>query len=172
MKDARYWIDRLELEPHPEGGYYRQTYRSTVELPGSALPRSFGGNRSASTAIYFLLQGTDFSAFHRIASDEIWHFYAGGPLSVHIIDCDGQHSEIKLGPSPEEGETFQGVVAAGCWFSSCLAQPDTFALVGCTVAPGFDFNDFEMADRSSLLGAYPKQEALIRRLTRPQAEPV
>jgi predicted cupin superfamily sugar epimerase len=166
MQDARYWIDKLKLEPHPEGGFYRETYRSETVIPRSALPASFGGDRVASTAIYFLLAGDDFSAFHRIASDEMWHFYAGHPLSVHVIDEDGRSSEIKLGRNPDRGEVLHAVVPSGCWFGSCLAEPDTFALVGCTVAPGFDFTDFEMADRASLLAAYPQHDVLIRRLTR------
>jgi len=166
MHDAQYWIDALKLEPHPEGGYFRETYRSPLAISQSALPASFAGDRSVSTAIYFLLRGEDFSAFHRIASDEMWHFYAGDPLSVHAIDSDGQSIEIKLGPDPVRGEVFQAVVPAGCWFGSCLAQPGTFALMGCTVAPGFDFADFEMAKRLSLLREFPQHADLIRRLTR------
>ncbi len=166
MNDAQYWIDTLKLEPHPEGGYFRETYRSPLAIPRAALPPSFGGDRSVSTAIYFLLQSGEFSAFHRIASDEMWHFYAGGPLTVYTIGLDGQLCEIRLGPSPDRGEVFQAVVPAGCWFGSCPTHPNSFALVGCTVAPGFDFGDFEMADRASLLATYPQHAALIRRLTR------
>src|SRR6476620_7147711 len=110
MHDAQYWIDTLKLEPHPEGGYFRETYRSPLAISQSALPASFAGDRSVSTAIYFLLRGEDFSAFHRIASDEMWHFYAGDPLSVHAIDSDGQSIEITLGPDPERGEVFHAVV--------------------------------------------------------------
>jgi hypothetical protein len=166
MRNARYWIDSLQLEPHPEGGFFRQTYRSPAVLPQFALPPGFNGDRSVSTAIYFLLEGVDFSAFHRIASDEIWHFYSGYTLWIHIIDEEGRHTLIKLGPNAEEGEVFQAVVPAGCWFGSCLALPDTFALVGCTVAPGFDFADFELAARPALVARYPRHEALIERLTR------
>ena len=166
MHDAQYWIDALKLERHPEGGYFRETYRSSLSIPQSALPDSFAGERSVSTAIYFLLQDEDFSAFHRIASDEMWHFYAGDPLSVHAIDSDGQSIEIKLGPDPERGEVLQAVVPAGCGFGSRLAQSGTFALVGCTVAPGFDFADFEMAERSSFLREFPQHADLIRTLTR------
>jgi predicted cupin superfamily sugar epimerase len=166
MRDAQHWIDTLKLERHPEGGYFRETYRSELAVPKPALPPSFGGDRSVATAIYFLLQGDDFSAFHRIASDEMWHFYSGGPLSVYVIDSSGKSSELKLGPNPDLGEMFQAVVPAGSWFGSCLAEPHSYALVGCTVAPGFDFRDFEMARRSSLLAEYPEHSALIRRLTR------
>src|SRR3954447_26327407 len=110
MADAQYWIDTLKLERHPEGGYFRETNRSPLAIPRSALPQSFSGDRSASTAIYFLLEGEEFSAFHRIASDEMWHFYAGCPLTVHMIDRGGQLTEIRLGPTSERGEVFQAVV--------------------------------------------------------------
>lgn len=166
MHDAEYWIDQLGLEPHPEGGYFQETYRARLTIPSSALPDQFGDERSASTAIYFLLRGEEFSAFHRIASDEMWHFYAGDTLLVHVIDRAGVHSEIRLGSNPADGEVFQAVVPAGEWFGSCLAQPGAFALVGCTVAPGFDFADFEMADRSSLTAEYPQHRTLIESLTR------
>lgn len=107
MQDAQYWIDTLKLEAHPEGGYFRETFRSPVAIPKSALPHSFGGDRSVSTAIYFLLKDEEFSAFHRIASDEVWHFYAGSPLSVHVIDAGGEHTEIKLGRTPSEAKRFR-----------------------------------------------------------------
>ncbi len=156
----------LQLEPHPEGGYFRQTYRSEVVIPREALPSAFTGVRSASTAIYFLLEGKDFSAFHRLRSDEVWHFYVGSPLAVHVIEPDGKYSSILLGGDPDAGQVFQAVVRAGCWFGSHVADWKSWALVGCTVAPGFDFEDFEMADRSALGSAYPQHRELIERLTR------
>ncbi len=165
-KNAQYWIDRLSLSPHPEGGYYRVTYQSVLTIVQDALPSAFHGNRSASTAIYFLLAQKDFSAFHRIASDELWHFYAGSALVVYVIDPEGNCSELHLGDVFEAGEVFQAVVKAGCWFASRLKNPAGFALVGCTVAPGFDFADFEMAKRSDLLATYPKHRKLIEELTR------
>ena len=155
-RDGQYWIDHLGLSPHPEGGYYRATYKS--DLPVATRQ----GERSASTAIYFLLHGRDFSAFHRIASDELWHFYAGSALVVYVIEPDGSYSELHLG---EDG-AFQGVVRAGCWFASRLKNAASFALVGCTVAPGFDFADFELAARSELVRAYPQHRRLIEELTR------
>ncbi len=165
-KNAQYWIDRLSLSPHPEGGYYRVTYQSTLTIVQNALPSTFHGNRSASTAIYFLLAQKDFSAFHRIASDELWHFYAGSALVVYMIDPEGNYSELHLGDVFEAGEVFQAVVKAGCWFASRLKNPAGFALVGCTVAPGFDFADFEMAKRSELAATYPKHRKLIEEMTR------
>src|ERR1700730_13110237 len=135
-KDARYWIERLQLEPHPEGGYFRQTYRSDVVIAREALPVGFSGARAVSTAIYFLLEGKNFSAFHRLRSDEVWHFYVGEPLVVQVIEPEGNYSEIGLGRDLEAGQGLQAVVQAGCWFASHVADWNSFALVGCTVAPG------------------------------------
>jgi len=167
--DAQYWITRLNLAPHPEGGYYRQTYRADLSLGRQALPSEFSGARPASTAIYFLLEGENFSAFHRLRSDEMWHFYAGGTLLVHVLEpmaLGGRHSEIRLGSNPAAGEVFQAVVKAGCWFASRAMHPLSFALVGCTVAPGFDFADFELAKRAELVRLYPQHRELIEQLTR------
>src|SRR5579863_111454 len=163
---AEYWIQKLQLEPHPEGGYFRQTYRSDVVIPRDALPAGFGAARAVSTAIYFLLEGRNFSAFHRLHSDELWHFYAGDPLLVHSIHPDGGYSSIRLGSNPERGEVLQAVVPAEYWFASHVADWKSFAVVGCTVAPGFDFEDLEMGRRADLLARYPEQRDLIHRLTR------
>lgn len=165
-KDATYWVRRLKLEPHPEGGYYRQTYRSDEIISQAALPEGFTGPRAASTAIYFLLEGENFSAFHRLRSDEIWHFYTGSPLVVHVIDSAGRSSPIPLGSDPEAGQVFQAVVRAGSWFASHVADWKGWALVGCTVAPGFDFEDFEIATQKKLVDEYPQHRELIRKLTR------
>src|SRR5579863_10223640 len=165
-KDAKFWIRKLELGPHPEGGYFRQTYRANLILARESLPQEFTGPRAASTAIYFLLEGENFSAFHRLLSDELWHFYVGGALVVHVIDKDGRYSEVVLGSDPDKGEALQAVVKAGCWFASEVRDRESFALVGCTVAPGFDFEDFEMAKREELVKDYPQNRKLIGRLTR------
>lgn len=162
-KGAQYWIERLHLEPHPEGGYYRQTYKSELEI--DRLP-GFGGPRAAATAIYFLLEGRHFSAFHSLRSDEMWHFYAGSPLVVYVIDPAGEYSSILLGCDPDAGQLFQAVVKAGCWFASHVADWKGWALVGCTVAPGFDFADFELARREELIAKYPQHREVIRKLTR------
>lgn len=163
--NAEYWIEKLKLEAHPEGGYFRQTYKSDLLIAREALP-GFPGARAASTAIYFLLEGKNFSAFHRLRSDELWHFYAGSPLAVHVIEPAGSSSAILLGSDPEAGQTFQAVVRAGCWFASHVADWKSWALVGCTVAPGFEFADFEMAKREELSAQYPQHREMIRRLTR------
>jgi hypothetical protein len=165
MESAQQWIERLNLQPHPEGGWYRQTYRASLMLSHSALP-GYNGDRAASTAIYFLLAGDQFSALHRLRSDEVWHFYAGSGLNVHVIDPGGTYSMLLLGNDASSGEQFQAVVPAGCWFGSSLRHPDSYALVGCTVAPGFDFADFEMAKRAELIAHYPQHRAMIERLTR------
>jgi uncharacterized protein len=162
--DAQYWINHLALSPHPEGGYYRATYKSDLTIARSALPSSYQGDRSASTAIYFLLDEGNFSAFHRIASDEVWHFYAGSSLVVYVIDPEGNHSELHLGDGLDE--VFQAVVKAGCWFASRVRDAASFALVGCTVAPGFDFADFELGVRSELIRTFPAHRKLIEELTR------
>jgi uncharacterized protein len=164
IKSAAYWIEKLNLEPHPEGGYYRQTYRADLLL--KELSRQFSGPRPASTAIYFLLEGKNFSAFHRLQSDELWHFHLGASLTVHVIEPDGQYSEIHLGSNPEAGEVLQAVVRAGCWFASHIRDEKSFTLVGCTVAPGFDFDDFELAKRVQLIELYPQHRDLITKLTR------
>lgn len=163
-RDAQYWIQKLGLAPHPEGGYFRQTYKSDLIIPSEALgPRTA---RAASTAIYFLLDGENFSSFHRLRSDEVWHFYAGSPLVVHVVSPDGVYENILLGNDPESGHAFQAVVAAGCWFASHVRDWKGWALVGCTVAPGFEFEDFEMAKREQLVKQHPQHAAIIRRLTR------
>ena len=164
-QDARYWIDKLKLEPHPEGGYYRQTYESELLIRSDSLP-DHSGPRAASTAIYFLLEGENFSAFHRLRSDEMWHFYAGSPLLVHVIDRAGAYSSLLLGNDPDGGQVFQAVVPAGHWFASHVGDRTSWTLVGCTVAPGFDFADFELARREQLGAQYPRHRELINRLTR------
>ena len=164
--DASYWIHKLQLTAHVEGGAFRETYRSELTIPQQALPLFFQGDRSASTSIYFLLAAGQFSAFHRIASDEVWHFYFGDPLLVYEINHNGRLIVHRLGTNPDQGESFQCVVKAGSWFASAPAPESEYALVGCTVAPGFDFTEFELADRTLLAGQYPEHAELINRLTR------
>jgi predicted cupin superfamily sugar epimerase len=164
--DAQYWITHLGLARHPEGGWFRETYRAGESIPEAGLPSRFPGKRPFSTAILFLLERGDISALHRLKSDEIWHFHEGTPLAVHVITPAGDYLKILLGGDPENGEQFQAVVPAGCWFGAEPAGSGDFALVGCTVAPGFDFNDFEMARRTELKSLFPDHAALIRRLAR------
>lgn len=157
-------IDQFGLLPHPEGGYYNETYRSPETISKQALPHRFAGERYYSSAIYFLLEKGNFSAFHRIQSDECWHFYAGDTLWVHMITPDGQLTTIQLGNQP--GTVYQYVVPAGYWFASETVPGGNFSFVGCTVAPAFDFADFELADGDKLSQQFPAHSELIRRLCR------
>jgi len=155
--DAQGWIDALQLVPHPEGGHYRETYRA-----GLVVERA-GERRSASTAIYYLLRHGERSRLHRIRSDELWHFHAGDGLQVHVFDARG-HSVLRLGLDLAAGEAPQQWVAAGAWFGAEVERPGGWALVGCTVAPGFEFTDLEFADRDALLRAHPARADVIARL--------
>jgi len=158
--DERHRLIRsLALIPHPEGGYYRETYRDAARV----IRAADGADRSASTAIYYLLCDDAFSAWHRIQSDEGWHFYAGDPLDVHVLHPDGSLATHHLGnPLQVPGTTFQAVVPAGCWFAAGRRDgPYGYALAGCTVAPGFEFSEFELADAAWLAAACPAHAALI-----------
>ena len=158
-------IKHYNLLPHPEGGFFRQTYAAAEQISKEALPERFEGSRSFSTAIYFLLTHGSFSAFHRIKSDEVWHFYEGCPLHIHVIHPNGQYDCMKLGGNMTNGESYQLVVPANAWFASePVGEPESFALVGCTVAPGFDFSDFELAEAEVLVNQFPLHQQLIKRL--------
>ena len=146
--DVKRMIEDLGLAPHPEGGYYRETFRSS------------------STAIYFLLPAGEFSAFHRLrASDEIWHHYLGDPVELQTISPDGVHQVTILGPDLERGERPQVIVPAGT-LQAAAVRGCRFALCGCTVTPAFEFADFELPTRDELLAAYPLHESVIRQRTR------
>jgi len=163
---AQSYINKYNLQQHPEGGWYKETYKSEELIPVNCLPERFEGERSLSTAIYFLLEQGNFSAFHRIKSDECWHFYAGGPLLIYFITFDGKMEVVRLGDNPDNNEVFQHVVPANCWFASIPAKDTHFSFVGCTVTPGFDFRDFELAYSSSLINQYPQHADLINSLCR------
>lgn len=166
MNNAKQWIQALQLRPHPEGGWFREVYRAEETIPRSCLPSRFTGDRCFCTAIYFLLEGTDFSALHRIKQDELWHFYAGASLTIHRIDPSGDYSTVQLGRSVQAGEEPLAVVEAGWLFGATVNEPRSYALVGCTVAPGFDFADFEMPGRDQLLAQHAEQRDVIVKLTR------
>ena len=153
---AQQLIAALQLEPHPEGGYFRQTYRSEMRVAAAGRPE-----RRALTSIFFLLFDDNFSAFHRLTSDEIWHFYRGDPVAIEIIDADGAHETRVLGGDG----LFQTTFPAGAWFGAHMVDGG-YALVGCDVAPGFEFADFEMPERAALVARYPQHAALIERWTR------
>jgi len=161
----------LGLEPLPiEGGRYRQTYRSAETLARAALPARYDGPRPHGTAIYYLLRGDDFSALHRLRTDEVYHFYLGRPVDLLLLHPDGRDETVRLGPDLEAGQRVQAVVPRGAWQGSRLAppggDPGDFALLGTTMAPGYDVADFELGERGALLAAYPRRADLIRALTR------
>lgn len=159
-------IAQYSLSPHPEGGWYKETYRSSNLISKSTLPSNFTEERAFSTAIYFLLEQGNFSAFHKIKSDECWHFYSGQTLLVYVINAEGKLDIIKLGNDIENGELFQYVVPANCWFASIPADHAEFCFVGCTVSPGFDFNDFELAKADDLIIEFPNLSDEIKKLCR------
>lgn len=165
MYSAEYWINKLELQPHPEGGHYRETYRSTENIQVCGLPLRFTSPRSFSTAIYFLLRSQDKSLFHRIQSDELWHFHYGSSLNIYVLERNNL-SIFRLGNNLEEGDSLQVMIPANCWFGAKVVSPNAYTLSGCTVAPGFDFKDFQIAERQKLLKDFPDHSPIISELTK------
>ncbi len=147
MKDSDYWIERLGLIEHPEGGYFRETFKSSDVMNMDALPDRYTGDRTASTAIFFLLKSGQVSLFHRLKSDEVWHFYTGSPLILHVLDPDKGYQQKYLGSDLENGQSFQIIIESGKWFGGTVLHENSYTLVGCTVAPGFEFVDFEVGRR-------------------------
>lgn len=159
-------VKELNLLPHPEGGYYKETYRSEGKITQTCLPTDFKGDRNMATGIYFLIEKGNFSALHKIKSDETWHFYYGDALEVIEINEQGNLTITQIGSNLLEGETFQYTVKANTWFGSRVNSNGNFSLVGCTVYPGFDFNDFELAQQKNLIQLFPQHRQLIIELTR------
>nr|BFD32272.1 cupin domain-containing protein [Pigmentibacter ruber] len=152
-------IELYDLQPHPEGGYFKESYRAETK---TSTPN---GERNSSTAIYFLIPVGKKSALHRIASDEVWHFYLGAPLKIIQISPDGILSQVILGQDLKAGHKLQHVVPAGYWFGAISMNDRDYSFVGCTVAPGFDFNDFEIGQRSKLNEMFPHAKNIIELLT-------
>ena len=165
---AEYWIETLRLRKHPEGGYYREVYRSNETVSSGALPPRFRGERNLATSIYFLLPGSEVSRLHRLSADEVWHFYTGSSITLYIFHPSGEHRTIQLGSDAGRGEVFQAVVDHGSWSGAKVDAQDSFSLVGCTVAPGFDFDDFEIRTRPELLREFPGHREVIEALTAPE----
>jgi predicted cupin superfamily sugar epimerase len=162
-------VERFQLEPHPEGGFFREVYRSSMTFDHPGIAAGDDRRRAAGTLIYFLLSGSDFSAFHRVRhSDEVWHLYAGGPLEIFVIDADGRLERRELTTDVQRGEPTT-MIPADTWQSARLAPGAEWALGGCTVAPGFDYRDFEMPLAADLAGRFPAHAATIRMLTRRRA---
>ena len=158
MQDPQQLINHLQLEPHPEGGFYRSSLRAEDTL---ALER---GERPLYTSIYFLLRSQDISHLHRLQSDEVWYFHGGSALTIHMIDPNGTYEAKLLGLDVANGEVPQIVVKKGTIFGSSVEAPNTFGLVGCMVAPGFDFIDFELFTQQQLIELYPQHETIIRKM--------
>ncbi|MEC2158242.1 cupin domain-containing protein [Virgibacillus halodenitrificans] len=163
-REAAYYISKLGLEAHPEGGYYKSTYQSEEAISDKELTVNFAEQRKLYTSIYFLLTSEDVSHFHRLKSDEVWYFHAGSPLTIHMIKRDGQYEEVKLGLNLENGEIPQVVVPKGTIFGSSVKEKHTYSLVGCMVSPGFDFQDFELFTQDQLLSNYPHHKEIIKKL--------
>ncbi len=159
-------IEKLKLAEHPEGGYYKEVYRSEMLISNKELGKSFNGDRNVSTSIYFLLTSDTFSAFHKIKQDELWHFYKGTAIEIHIIHLDGKYERKIVGTDLLNHEVPQVVIPANTWFAAKVIQDDSYGLVGCTVAPGFDFRDFELANTLDLRAAFPEYSELIQKFTR------
>jgi uncharacterized protein len=164
-RDVAYWIEALQLSRHPEGGYFRRTYQASEGIGREHLPERFQGPRYFSTAIFYLLPGNEVSRFHRLKADEIWHFHTGSGLTLYVIDRTGSLVSMKLGADWERGETFQVVILSGCWFGAMVNDPASYSLVGCTVSPGFEYEDFELSNRERLLASHPDHRWIIEKLT-------
>ena len=163
---AQEYIKKLDLIPHPEGGYYKEIYRSEGIISQQSLPMRFSGGRAYSTAIYYLLESGDFSSMHRLNSDEQWFHVDGSALIIHSINPNGNYTKHYIGKNLDAGEFPYAVVPHGNWFGGTVDKPESFALVGCVVSPGFDFDDFELSKKSELVKLFPQHQNLINKLTR------
>jgi len=151
-------VEKLQLKPHPEGGFYSETYRSPLEVQTSK------GSRSLATSIYFLLTSENVSKFHSIAGEEIWYYHEGSPLTVHVLSEKG-YEKLMVGPTHSMGHQPQKLVPEGVIFGSTVDQENSYSLVSCVVAPGFDFRDFKLYKADELLDKWPEHQEIIRRLT-------
>ncbi len=161
---VEFLIEKLNLKPHPEGGFFKETYRSKESIKKENLHVRFAGDRAHSTSIYFLLTSENYSALHKIQSDEMWHHYEGGTLEITSIDNNGKLTVHSLGKNLENNEEPQIVIKAGDWFGAKVKDKDTYTLAGCTVSPGFDFEDFVMGDKNELLKQFPQHKEVIESL--------
>ncbi|WP_421986837.1 cupin domain-containing protein [Roseivirga sp.] len=164
-KSANYWIEQLQLQAHPEGGFFNETYRSKEKVNKSDLPDRYQSDRVFGTSIYFLLTTESVSNFHRLNSDEIWHYHQGGSGVIHMISPEGNLSSKRIGSDISAGDSLQVTIPRDHWFAAEVVEED-YILVGCTVSPGFEFQDFELADRAQLVSNFADFSALIERFTR------
>ncbi len=167
-RHAQYWIEKLNMTKHPEGGFFAPAFRASEQISRDGLPDRFAGNRAIVSSIYYLLEKGRFSTFHRLKSFEIWNFFEGDPLTIHVLDPHGALIEKRLGPDFDAGESFQAAIEPENWFAAEHRGPGEFTLAGCTVAPGFEWEDMEIAGRAELQARYPQHAEIIERLTRAQ----
>ncbi|HDK7167882.1 TPA: cupin domain-containing protein [Clostridium botulinum] len=165
MKDANYFIEKLDMTAHPEGGYYKESFISAENITDSDLTTTFDDKRILWTSIYFLLRNGEVSNFHRLKSDEMWYYHSGSPLTIYMITPEGELITEQLGLDIEKGEKPQVLVPKNYIFGSAMNNKG-YALVGCMVSPGFEFRDFELFERDTLLNIYPKYKETIEKLTR------
>lgn len=163
MDTSSYWIQHLQLAPHPEGGFYREQYRSNIEISIKNLPIGYTAPRRIATSIYYLLRSEDISRLHRLRSDELWYFHTGSPIKIIYLDAEGKKHTNILGNNHEKAEHYSLLIPAGCIFCAEINTENSFTLVSCVVTPGFEFDDFEIFDKEDLIQAYPKHASLIEK---------
>lgn len=165
MFSANYFIEKLQMHAHPEGGYYKESFASSENICDKDLKTKFEGERILWTSIYFLLRDGEVSNFHKLKSDEMWYYHSGSPLTIYMISPDGILTTSQLGLDIEKGEVPQVLVPKNYIFGSAMNN-EGYALVGCMVSPGFDFKDFQLFERNDLLNRYPTHKDIIMKLTR------
>lgn len=166
MIQASTLVNKLDLQPHPEGGFFKEVYRSDELIKTEGLPERYSSARCFGTSIYYMLVGEQVSAFHKLQSDETWHFYLGSPIVLHLISSEGNYSKIVLGQNLPEDEVFQFTIPRETWFAAEVKDKTAYSLVGCTVSPGFDFADFQFGRRDELIKLFPSQSDIISKFTR------
>jgi predicted cupin superfamily sugar epimerase len=162
---AEVWVQELGMTAHPEGGFYKEVYRSKDTLSTGQLPERYPSARALGTSIFYLLRQGERSVFHRLISDELWYYHSGGPLEIIEITPEGQLIATRLGPNILAGEVLQHCVPKGHWFGARPLKNTEYSLLGCVVFPGFEFEDFELAEQQTLVSQYPQHRTVIEQLT-------
>lgn len=165
MNQADFWIRTLNLESHPEGGYFREIFRSEEYIHQEHLPPRYNGHRNFLTAIYYLLKSGQCSRFHRLQSDEVWHYCTGSPLRLYIIHKNRELESVELGSDPCQNQLFQFIVPKESWLGAQVTEENSYSLISCIMAPGFDYQDFELGCSISLMDKFPEHKEIIRYLT-------